>query len=201
MDLEQAILERRSIRRFHPEMPSEEQLLEVIRLATAAPSPMNRQDWQFVITHSPAIRERIATAVSNRWEQLAAQAGGNEDALRLHQGHFSTFREAPVLVAVSIKRTATFLESLLSGTAERVQGDLLAAGMVIQNLQLAAHAKGLGSCVYTGCVAAEDEISSILNISRGRRLVCLVALGFPAETPPVPARKEMNQFVTWVDEP
>jgi nitroreductase len=200
MELEQAMLERRSIRKFRPEIPSEAQILEVIRLAIMAPSPMNRQDWQFAITRSPELRDRIVAAVDARWNVLSLQAGGNESALRSYQGNFSAFREAPVIVALSIRRTAEFFETLVGERAERMQGDALSAGMAIQNLVLAAHAQGLGGCVFTGCVAAEEEIFALLGIKRSRRLACLVALGFPAENPAAPLRKGIQDYVTWVDQ-
>ena len=199
MELEQAILERRSVRTFRPESPSRELIREVIRLAAAAPSPMNRQDWHFSIARSPALRASIISAVEDRWDSLCAHTGGNETTIRAYQGHFSAFREAPVLVAVCVKRAAIFLEGLLGGRAERVQGDLLSAGMAVQNLLLASHAKGLGACVYTGCIAAEEELARIFHIGRTRRLACLVALGFPRETPPVPGRRDLEDIITWVE--
>lgn len=199
MDLDQAILERRSVRRFLPELPPRQLVEEILHFACQAPSPMNRQDWHFAIIQDAELRASIVRAVEETWEALCAKAGGNGDALRAYQGNFSAFQDAPLLVAVSIKRTASFLESLLGSSAECVQGDLLSAGMAIQNLQLAARARGLGSCVFTGCVAAEVDIAKRIGLSSKRRLVCLVALGYPESWPDAPARRATSELVAWLE--
>jgi nitroreductase len=193
--IERVILTRRSVRRFGPEAPTEEAIGQLIGLACAAPSPMNRQDWHFTVVRSTQVRDRIVEAVERRWQALAAQAGGNEAVLSSYAGHFAAFRQAPVSIAVDIKRTATFLEHLLGEAAGRVQGDCLSAGMAVENLLLAAHAMGLGTCVFTGCVAAEAEIGAVLGLGPARRLACLVVIGVPDEDPPVPARRPLDDLL------
>jgi len=74
-------------------------------------------------------------------------------------------------------------------------GSYASACMAVQNLLLAAHAKGLGSCVYSGVNAAETEIKHIIGISEQRKLVCLIALGYPAERPDMPTRKGIDEII------
>lgn len=49
MELMEAILTRRSIRRFRAESISEETITELLRAAMSAPSATNKQPWHFII--------------------------------------------------------------------------------------------------------------------------------------------------------
>ena len=58
----------------------------------------------------------------------------------------------------------------------------------IQNLLLAAHAEGLGTCWMTGPVHVAEQINESLNI-HDKELVAVITLGYPDESPPAPKRK------------
>jgi nitroreductase len=45
----EAILSRRSIRKFTPEIPSDTQIIEVLKAAMYAPSARNQQLWSFIV--------------------------------------------------------------------------------------------------------------------------------------------------------
>jgi nitroreductase len=55
MDTLQAILTRRSIRKYTEEPISDEQVLTVLRAAMYAPSASNRQPWHFIVIRSRAL--------------------------------------------------------------------------------------------------------------------------------------------------
>jgi nitroreductase len=56
-ELVDAILSRRSVRRFHPEPPSQETVELLLRAAMSAPSAGNQQPWEFVVVRG---REQLA---------------------------------------------------------------------------------------------------------------------------------------------
>jgi nitroreductase len=63
----------------------------------------------------------------------------------------------------------------------------------IQNMLLAAHALGLGTC-WIG--AFNDEILiKILNLPFGCRPIAIIPLGFPSENPPPPLRLELDNLI------
>lgn len=198
MELDQAIRERRSIRRFTGESVPRELLEELVELACWAPSASNRQDWRFTVVETAAIRQQVVEAVDARWREISTVSNAVNEGLREYSSHFSSFRHAPVLVAVDIKRTPVFLEEATGKLAERLTGSVTGASMAIQNLLLAAHSRGLGSCVFTGCVAADREIARILGFPRQHGLLALVAVGWPAERPPAPARKPLGQVLRFL---
>lgn len=66
----------------------------------------------------------------------------------------------------------------------------MATGGAVQNLMLAAHAEGLGSCGLTFAFWVRDKLATLLGIGDDREIVALVILGHPAETPKAPGRRD-----------
>lgn len=57
------------------------------------------------------------------------------------------------------------------------------AGLMMQNLILSAHAHGLGTCAQGAVGIWEDVIRKEFEISKDYRLLCGIAIGYPADTP------------------
>jgi nitroreductase len=64
---------------------------------------------------------------------------------------------------------------------------------------LAAHALGIGSCCITGPLAAQEALRKLLGLGRRRKIVCLVALGYPAEEPEAPLRKPVERIAKYIE--
>jgi nitroreductase len=60
MNLLEGIYTRRSVRHFTDQPVDREQLLEVIKAGTWAPSGLNNQPWRFVIVRSEDVRRELA---------------------------------------------------------------------------------------------------------------------------------------------
>ncbi len=60
MDLLEGIYTRRSIRQYTNQPVDREQLMEIIRAGTWAPSGQNNQPWRFVIIKSTEVRHELA---------------------------------------------------------------------------------------------------------------------------------------------
>ena len=60
MDLLEGIYTRRSVRQFTAQPVEREQLLEIIKAGTWAPSGLNNQPWRFVIVQDAAVRNNLA---------------------------------------------------------------------------------------------------------------------------------------------
>lgn len=73
MDTLQAILERRSIRKYKKEPIPEEHLKQILEAMRQAPSAANRQPWHFVIVRDAEQRQRVAEACNGQmWMADAA---------------------------------------------------------------------------------------------------------------------------------
>ena len=66
-----------------------------------------------------------------------------------------------------------------------------------QNIMLAAHEMGIGSCVALSY--AKVAIQEILNLPEDVEPLLVVTLGYPAEAPEPPPRLELNQ-IAFIDE-
>ena len=201
-ELFDVLRERRSVRRFRPEPVDRGLVLSLVEAASLAPSSHNRQDGEFAIACGPAVVARMAAIVRTKWESLAARRGGGgavAEALAASVGHFDWFGEAPAVIAVSVKRPESFLVALAGERARAVSGAFASAAMAAQNLMLAAHAHGLGSCCLTGALIAEEELKELLGVGTRRELVCLIALGYPAERPSMPPRKPAAAIARFID--
>ena len=108
-----------------------------------------------------------------------------------------------MLLVVLHKRPVNVTASLLAGlkTPELISGEPLSVAMAVQNLLLAAQALGLGACVLTGPLLVPEVFAAELSLPVGHEINCLVALGHPAETPPPPRRKTLEQIVEFASHP
>ena len=61
------------------------------------------------------------------------------------------------------------------------------AGLFMQNLMLAAHAKGLGTCAQGSVAVWEDAVRKEFEISKNYSLLCGICVGYPSEG-------EINKF-------
>ena len=187
---------RRSIRRFADRPVPEAMLRKLVEAAVWAPSAGARQDWQFAVGTSPAIKTKMAELVQQRWREILDTAdGAATEALRTYSSNFDWFAHAPAIVAISAAKTEAFLMELLGDAADLVAGRQASAAMAAQNLMLAAHAHGLGSCCLTGPLAAHTELEDLLGLGRKRVLVCLIAVGYLAEEPAAPTRKPSDHVM------
>ncbi|MFD2613258.1 nitroreductase family protein [Paenibacillus gansuensis] len=212
LELKQVIHERRSVRKFTDQEVTVEQIREIIDCARYAPSDTNSQTWEFIAVVN---KEKIKEIEAITWEQLhlrAAQAeenGLNKEARLLTKsfGPYATaFSQAPALIiCLATPYQSKFRERIFDPIAlvdnevwreEGIKSSCLAA----QNLMLAAHSMGLGTCPMTGPVLlAEHQLKEYLNIGEDRQVNMVISLGYPSETPGKLPRKEIDEILTVIN--
>ena len=102
---------------------------------------------------------------------------------------------APVLMVV------TYLEGRCGyerdGSFSTTKGDRwqnFDCGVAAQTFALAAHEKGLGSVILG--IFEEETLARILELPEGQKVARLIPLGYPAEQPEAPRRKEVADLLT-----
>lgn len=186
--VEHVIKTRRS-HRFYLEKPVEREKLEkMIELAMWAPSAMNRQQWFFVVVAGERLK-RLLNVIEKGYDFILP---------RLQR----FFAETPKV----IDQTKRFFKNLGNAPAAVFAyytptgddySDVQSVAAAIQNMLLAAHAMGLGTCWMTGPVHVEEEINKALGIE-GKKLVAVITVGYPAKQPPVPPRRDNEKKVVWM---
>jgi nitroreductase len=124
------------------------------------------------------------------WPEIAASYIGQF-------AHYATFfSQAPVLVVALHKRPISMSALLLKGLRNPVlvSGEPLSVAMAVQNMLLAAQALELGTCVLTGPLIVQDDLTAALDLPAGYDFTCLVAIGYPAESQPPPGRKDLEHI-------
>ncbi|MBP2659873.1 MAG: nitroreductase [Firmicutes bacterium] len=181
------ILTRRSIRVFKEEQIPESDLNVILEAATFAPTGMNAQSWHFTAIHS---KEKLAQFNSLVQKVLVKHPGEDPsmpyiDFLKkvAEAPNFNFFYHAPTLVIAS---------NSISSASAAPQSDCTAA---LQNIFLAAHSLGIGSCWIHLLVLISDlpeirDYLTELGVPPEHRIYGSAALGFPGRSTPKPAPRK-----------
>jgi len=187
MDLLDAIHHRRAVRDYVDASLDREALLSVITAAIRAPNAMNRQPWSFVVVTKRAVLERCSEqAKRHMLASLSANphlAGYRE---HLASPSFNIFYNAPALIVIC----ATESDQMAT------QDCCLAA----ENLMLAAHGRGLGTC-WIGFAAPwlnQPEGKAELQMPANYIPVAPIIIGRPRGEPAMSPRREPQ--ITWIED-
>ena len=200
--LEELITNRRSIRKYKAEVPSQEWIESMIRYATFAPSPSNTQAVRFLRISSENLKQALyESLVSGRDRFLKAlKDGGGPKRLKnwinTYYRYSQFMFDAPVLFAVGTLRSATgfskkMFEAGLLETYERKDPDI-ALGLALKGFILKGEALGLGSCILTAPLVFMEEVEEIMG-TEDLDIRCLITVGFSDETPVSIKRKSVEE--------
>ena len=159
---------RRSIRAYEDRVVEREKLQRLAELGVAAPSAMNRQEWEVRIVDNKDWIDGCTKAY------LAAVEGTGKADYMLKDPNFrNIFRNAPAVIFVA---------------APEGEFSDVNIGLLGENMMLAAVEMGLGTCCLGSVLwvfsepTLNDYLSS-LGFSEGYRLRYALAVGYPAESP------------------
>ena len=157
------MMARRSIRKYADRPVEHEKLEVIVRCGINAPSGMNRQPWAVRVVEDPQLI-RDVTEVYRK---------ANPDQVARDPDFKNMFRNAPTLICVCTPNN----------------GGQLDAGMLGENMMIAAQAMGLGTCCLGGPVRflKSNEQAKFfldrLDIPSGYELNYILAIGYPDEQP------------------
>jgi len=203
MDLMEAISNRRSIRKFKAEPVKEDDLREIIAAAIQAPNASNKQMWKYVAVTNREIIDQVHEAVSLKVDALVnaceTLGKGKGKKIENHKFFWTFFRQAPAIIAVfacpyygAMEEAVDILGMQLSFPVP-VSAAQQSIGAAVQNISLAAHAKGYGTTWMYGPVMAYREIGSILGVPAPWTLSALLPIGIPDENPKARPRKPLEE--------
>ncbi len=118
MELEKALLKRRSVRKFTSEAVNDEMVNKLLYFAMCAPSACNRQPWEFyVIKDADALAKvKRASKFSNHNAPLAIVVAGNlKKALPLSLSSYWIQDCSSAITHILLEATALGLGSLWCG--------------------------------------------------------------------------------------
>ncbi len=200
MDFFQVIHNRRSIRRYRHSPVSEADLQAILDAARLAPSAENAQPWRFLVVRSPERLRDIAGMVNAMMDQRLSEARDDptrQRHIRRLRPYSVCFARAPVTVFILLRRSiASPTEAHLS----HFDPDLQSVSAATCHLVLAASALGYGSCWATAPVHfAGEELEAMLGVADPWRLVALVSIGVPAQTPTPHRLRPAEETVSFLE--
>ena len=187
MNILDAIHSRRSVREYTDEPVSEATIAGLIDTAVQAPNAMNRQAWSFLVVTDRAALERIAREAKAHMLASLEQAPALQHFREhLSRPEFDIFYGAPALVVICT-----------TAADDMGRHDCCLAA---ENLMLAAHADGLGSCWigFAEAWLAQPEARARLGLTEHTRPVAPIILGRPRQQPPSPGRRPAE--IIWIRE-
>ena len=194
---ENAIYDRRSIRKYQDrEVPTEyiEQLIDAARMA---PSAKNRQPWKYIVYTGDG-KQKLTDAMAKgieREESGEAKFPDFRYGIADAKNTVRVMREAPVVIVVlNTNGKSPFIPVKEDGRIVE-QCDALSIGASIQNMLLRAQELGLGTLWIANTCFAYNEL--IEFIGTDNQLTGIVAVGAANEALPKRPRKALRDVVEY----
>lgn len=176
MELMQAILTRRSVRKYQDKPVEREKINACLEAARLAPSACNSQPWHFIVLDDPEIKNAFCKKVFSGVYALSQWAAG-----------------APVLIA-AVSDKGNFI-SRVGNFFRRTEFYLVDHGIACEHLVLRAWDQGLGTCWIGWLDSAKAE--KFFNLPKGKKIEHLIALGYPDEAPEPRPRKKPEEMISY----
>jgi nitroreductase len=175
MELTEAIMNRRSIRKQKTDPIDDETVRKILEAGRWAPSWANTQTWRFITVRDSKIKDRLA------------------DTLRTNNPATDAVRNSPATIVICAEMNRAGFRDGKPATNNEGYWFMFDAGLAMQNICLTAHALGVGT-VIVGAFDAKAA-GEILEVLEGYCVVAMTPLGIPAEEGRTPTRKELSEIV------
>ena len=166
----ETIMARRSVRKYQDKAVEHEKLALIAKCGINAPSGMNQQPWAVrVVENQDFIKGTTEIFKKENPEQVKRDANFK-----------NMYRNAPNIIVVASPKDEGLLD----------------AGLLGENMMLAAKSLGLGTCCLGGPVrflqgseACKPWLAK-LNLPEGYEICYILAVGYPDEAPEAKPRDE-----------
>ncbi len=162
--------------------PDEAELDALFAAAAAAPDHHQLRPWRFLVL-GEAARQRLSEVFVEALRQRDPQALPDQ----LEDARIKAFR-GPVLILAIVDLRADDPEV---PAFERV----FSLGCAVQNLLLAARARGFGSGLSSGRALHVPLMHQAFGLAEGEQPVCFISLGTPQRSRPIRPRPAVAEFV------
>ncbi len=182
MEAIKMIQERRSVRKYKNEKVSRELMREIVDLAKWAPSWANFQIARYTIIDNEEIIQRIATEGVHNFSY-------NTGTLLRTKGI--------VVLSYVLGKSGKKGDDEGYVTQKNNEWEMFDAGIACQTFCLAAHAKGVGTCIFG--IIDDEFIGKLIQLPENETVAAIISFGFEdgEHANPTP-RKEVNDIIRFV---
>ena len=178
MDAINMIKQRRSIRKYKDEVITKELLDEIVEIARFSPSWANFQVARYNFISDPSDIARISEDGVNGFAYNKKTLSNTKNLL--------------VLSFVQAKSGKLNPNSDDYSTSIKNSWEIFDAGIATQTFCLAAHAKGVGTCIFG--VFDPVVVAQIVGLPEDETVAAVITLGFPDEVVNETTRKEVSEI-------
>lgn len=192
----QAIVDRRSIRKYKDDNIPQSIIEEIIKAGILAPSSKNRQPWKFIVVKGKSKFDMLATMKKGlEREKKKPLLPQSSNFLKGAEYTLDIMEQAPIVIFI-INQLGLSANNHLSAE-ERIYEicNAQSIGASIENMILTATDLGLGSLWICDTYFAYEELCDWLH-TKGE-LFAAMAIGYANETPPARPRKDIESIVEW----
>ena len=184
----EAIKKRRSVRSYDSRTVSKEIMTMIIEAGNQAPSAMNSQPWRFVVVEDKEVKKKLLKAALPNAKNILEHVKDTDPERyasimkRYSELEDPIYYSAPVVLFVI-------------GSGRYADHS---CPLACENIMLAAHALGLGSCwVGFGSMVTEDsDIIKLLELKNDEKIFGPIVIGYPKVYPDPPQKK--GPVVKWI---
>lgn len=177
MESLQCIMTRRSVRKFIEKEVPKNVIKEIVKAAQFAPSWKNTQIARYNIICSKEVIKDIA-------ENATLGFLHNNDIIS----------KCSVLVVVSmVKGLCGYEKDGSFTTSKKDKWEMFDIGIATQTFCLAAYEKGIGSVILG--IYDDNKVAEIISLPNNEEVACLIAIGYPADKPIAPKRKDIDDII------
>ncbi len=181
LSVRDAIIQRRSIKKFNGQPVEREDLMAIIDDAVWAPNHGNREPWRLVVACGKELanlHQLLRDLTIPKWQELSSEDLAKQMLKFTLPGGY-----AFVIVPEDVRQK------------ERLE-DYAAASTFIQNIQLLAWDRGIGSCWKTPGFLDNPKFREALKVQPGERVIAMLQVGYFDEVPKGKERKQAADIVT-----
>jgi nitroreductase len=208
MDLQEAILTTRAIRRFTDAPVTDAEILTCLRAAVQAPSGGNIQPWQFLVVTDAEAKREIADLYRRAYDRYERALLGSLPPFRSAEDEetfMRSVRSSRYLAEhlADVPALVLFLMPDISMTLHDDDGPLdvgtpyASVYPAVQNFMLAARGLGLGTALTTVFRIHQDELRACCGIPERYQIVALVPVGRPQGRFGVARRRPAEAVTHW----
>jgi nitroreductase len=191
MDVLEAIRTRRTAGKIRRDAPPRETIEELLEAATWAPNHRLNEPWRFFVLTGEAREQFGALMASDACRDLDDPTG--EKRAGIVESQLKKATRSPVIIAVACDPP--------SGPKIEPIEDVCAVACGVQNMLLAAHARGLATKWSSGQACHSPAIKSYFGLKPEHQILGYIYLGYPDEPASDGARTPHHEKTTWLGWP
>ncbi|WP_043840871.1 coenzyme F420-0:L-glutamate ligase [Amycolatopsis taiwanensis] len=177
----EAVLVRRSVRRFTDEAVEEDVLRRSIGAALTSPAPHHSKPVRFVWLRDQGLRTKLLEAMRESWRADLRGDGFTDEQIAKRVSRGDILFNAPEVVVPFLTPDGAHTYPDARRNANERTMFTVAGGAAVQGLLIALAAEGLGSCWIGSTIFAADVVRDVLSLPEGWQPLGAVAIGHPAE--------------------